>query len=227
MSFLIQRDEQSLAIPGPQGALEAIITPARTEHALGMALVAHPDPQQKGTMHNKVVSTCARTMANLGYHALRFNYAGVEQSQGQYGHIEGEIQDAKAALHYLYKTYGCICLWLIGFSFGAYITAALASQIGDKGSYDKYPISIQGLISIAPGIKRFDFDQLASYPDKWHIIHGEYDDVADIADLDDWLKNNLIQPSVHRVPTGHFFDRKLHILSQIIQKVVMPHSCTS
>ena len=64
------------------------------------ALVCHPHPQHGGTMHNKVVYRIARGLRRAGAVVLRFNYRGVNKSEGVYDGGAGEKEDARAALEY-------------------------------------------------------------------------------------------------------------------------------
>ena len=52
-------------------------------------------------MHNKVVYRIARGLRSAGAVVLRFNYRGVNLSEGEYAHGEGELDDARVALAYL------------------------------------------------------------------------------------------------------------------------------
>src|SRR5574337_1938791 len=92
---------QSLTLPGPAGAIEALLdTPLLAEGATprGTAVIAHPHPQFGGTMTNKVVQTVARACVLCGWRALRFNFRGVGASQGTYDEGRGELQDMLAAI---------------------------------------------------------------------------------------------------------------------------------
>ena len=51
-------------------------------------------------MFNKVISTIARSLKK-GLSTLRFNYRGVGNSHGSYGHVKGEIDDALSVHDYL------------------------------------------------------------------------------------------------------------------------------
>ena len=46
-------------------------------------------------MHNKVVYRIARGLRKSGAVVLRFNYRGVNLSEGEYGHGVGEMEDAR------------------------------------------------------------------------------------------------------------------------------------
>ena len=68
----------------------------RTVNRVEAALVCHPHPQFGGTMHNKVVYRIARGLRRTGCVVLRFNYRGVNLSEGDYA-TNGETEDARRA----------------------------------------------------------------------------------------------------------------------------------
>jgi len=70
-------------------------------------------------MRNKVVHRMARGLRRAGVATLRFNFRGVGLSEGRYGHLTGEIEDARAALAWLRARYPGSPMALAGFSFGA------------------------------------------------------------------------------------------------------------
>jgi uncharacterized protein len=84
-------------------------------------LVCHPHPQHGGTMHNKVVFRLAKGLRRSGHVVMRFNYRGVNLSEGEYAHGEGELDDARIALEVLMTRYPALPLTLAGFSFGSRI----------------------------------------------------------------------------------------------------------
>jgi len=72
-------------------------------------------------MHNKVVYRIARGLRRAGCVVLRFNYRGVNLSEGSYDQGEGELEDARACLGYLRERYPGLAITLAGFSFGSRI----------------------------------------------------------------------------------------------------------
>jgi len=94
------------------------------------ALVCHPHPQHGGTMHNKVVYRIARGMRRAGAVVLRFNYRGVNMSEGRYDQGIGEQADARAALEFLRGRYPDLAFSLAGFSFGSRIILRLGCELG-------------------------------------------------------------------------------------------------
>ena len=99
------RKIESLFLDGPAGRLEALLEEPEHGEPREAALVCHPHPQHGGTMHTKAVYRIARGLRGAGAVVLRFNYRGVNLSQGEYAHGEGELEDARAALGYLRGRY--------------------------------------------------------------------------------------------------------------------------
>ena len=124
----MSRRIESLFLPGPAGKLEAILEEPEQESPVEAAVVCHPHPQGGGTMHNKVVYRLARGLRQSGCVVLRFNYRGVNLSEGEYAHGIGETADARAALDELRKRYVGLPLLAAGFSFGSRVALRLASE---------------------------------------------------------------------------------------------------
>lgn len=124
----VARRIESLFLDGPTGRLEALLEEPEDAGPREAALVCHPHPQHGGTMHNKVVYRIARGLRRAGAVVLRFNYRGVNLSEGDYGHGEGELEDARAALAYLRARYPALPFTLAGFSFGSRIVLRLGCQ---------------------------------------------------------------------------------------------------
>ena len=119
------RTIESLFLDGPAGRLEALLEEPEDSAPREAALVCHPHPQHGGTMHNKVVYRIARGLRKTGAVVLRFNYRGVNLSEGSYGNGEGEMDDARVALDYLRARYPDLPFTLAGFSFGSRIALRL------------------------------------------------------------------------------------------------------
>jgi hypothetical protein len=119
---------ESLFIDGPAGRLEALLEEPEDRDPRHAVLVCHPHPQHGGTMHNKVVYRIARGLRRAGAVVLRFNYRGVNLSEGQYDKGIGELEDARAALALLRDRYPDLPFSLAGFSFGSRIILKLGCQ---------------------------------------------------------------------------------------------------
>jgi uncharacterized protein len=126
------RKIESLFLPGPAGRLEALLEEPEDTAPKEAALVCHPHPQHGGTMHNKVVYRIARGLRSTGAVVLRFNYRGVNLSEGKYDDGEGELEDARAALDYLRERYPELPFTVAGFSFGSRIALRLGCGIARR-----------------------------------------------------------------------------------------------
>jgi len=118
---------ETLFLPGPAGKLEALLEEPEGE-PVEAALVCHPHPQHGGTMHNKVVYRLARGLRKSGCVVIRFNYRGVNLSEGSYDFGLGETDDARSALGELQMRYPRLPVLASGFSFGSRVALRLASR---------------------------------------------------------------------------------------------------
>jgi uncharacterized protein len=124
----LARRIESHMLAGPAGKLEALLEEPEENEPVLAALVCHPHPLHGGTMHNKVVYRIARGLRKSGAVVLRFNFRGVNRSEGEHAGGVGELDDARAALAWLRENYPGLPLWLAGFSFGSRIALQLACQ---------------------------------------------------------------------------------------------------
>ena len=58
------------------------------------------------------------------------DFRGVGKSQGEHGHMAGEVEDARAALGYLRERYPQLPFALAGFSFGSRAIMQLGCEVG-------------------------------------------------------------------------------------------------
>ena len=122
---------ESHLLPGPAGRLESLLEEPEEQEPREAVLVCHPHPQHGGTMHNKVVYRIARGLRKSGCVVLRFNYRGVNLSEGAYDHGKGETEDARFALSWLRQMYPDLPYSIAGFSFGSRIALRLGCVLPD------------------------------------------------------------------------------------------------
>ena len=198
------RSLERYTIPGPSGKLEVALNTPEGEVA-GIALIAHPNPVEGGTLDNKVVHTLARTFFALSYLAARFNYRGVGESEGAFDAGRGEVDDARAVLAHVREKARDLPLVLAGFSFGAFIVSQLATTQ-----------SVQRMVLVGPAVGRFAVGSVAA---DTIIVHGEQDDVVPLADVMDWARPQEL-PIVVFPGCGHFFHGRLPQLSRVVASLI-------
>jgi alpha/beta superfamily hydrolase len=193
-------------LDGPAGKLEAAAAPALALEAPAVAVVCQPHPLHGGTMDNKVVTTVERALRELGIPTVRFNFRGAGASQGVHDHGVGEQDDLAAIVEWARRTKPGAALWLAGFSFGSYVSAAAARRL----------LAAQ-LVSIAPPVGRWDFAKLTLPYCPWLVVMGDADEVVDPATVYAYLAALAEPPQVIRMPaTSHFFHGKLTDLRTLL-----------
>lgn len=198
------RNTDRLTIPGPAGALEvAANVPGPAPR--GIAMVAHPNPVQGGTLDNKVAQTLAKTFFALGYASVRLNFRGVGLSEGVFDDGLGETEDVLAALAWARTRLGddaaALPVVLAGFSFGSFVQTRVAKRV-----------QAERLVLVGPAVRRFAVEAVA--PDTI-VIHGEEDDVVALTDVFEWARPQLLPVTVFP-GCGHFFHGRLPQLQAVI-----------
>lgn len=122
---------ESHFIAGPAGRLESLLEEPDGGEPNEACLVCHPHPLFGGTMHNKVVYRLARGLRRAGSVVLRFNFRGVNLSEGTHDEGAGEVEDARTALAFLRERYPDLPYSLAGFSFGSRIATRLACTLAE------------------------------------------------------------------------------------------------
>jgi hypothetical protein len=112
---------RSFFLEGPTGRLEALLWTNPDTNPKFVAVVCHPHPLFGGTMHNKVVYQTAKALHQRGATVLRFNFRGVEQSEGVHDRGIGEQDDVRTAVAYLAAEFPGRPILLAGFSFGSWV----------------------------------------------------------------------------------------------------------
>lgn len=200
--------QKKFSITGTAGNLEGVThLPDATPSAL--AVVAHPLPTMGGTMENKVVTTLAKTFAELGFIALRFNFRGVGGSEGAFDEGNGEVEDVLAVVRHARQEFGELPLILSGFSFGGYVQARAALQL--------HP---HRMVLVAPAVGRFapSTELGAGMPPVPHdtlLIHGDLDEVMPLADVLQWARPQHL-PIVVLPGAEHFFHGRLNQIRQVV-----------
>lgn len=191
---------ESTTVPGPAGALEALIDMPQGVAVSRVAVLCHPHPLHGGTMTNKVVHVLARTFSERGVPAVRFNFRGVGASSGGYDEGNGETHDALAVLDWAGRRWPGAALWLGGFSFGAAVAIRAAAAR-----------PVERLVTVAPAIQRVAVEALPRCP--WLLVQGDHDELVDAGEVQRWAAALAAPPEIVLLPgVDHFFHGRLNEL---------------
>lgn len=166
-------------------------------------VVSHPHPQYGGTMHNNVVRAVTHAYQEEGYSTLRFNFRGVERSEGEYGNGVGEQDDVKAALNCLGKKH----MDLAGYSFGAWVNALGLEKFEEA----------QRLIMVSPPVSFIDFSFLGYSPKIRLVVCGTRDEIAEYRKVEKMRSTWNDQAGFHVIQgADHFYSGYEEVLIDII-----------
>lgn len=146
-----------------------ICVPPSAERAV---LICHPHPLYGGSMHSPVPLSIARCLADEARGRVawaRFDFRGVEQSEGSYDDGRGEVDDALAVLDELRRRAPALPSTACGHSFGSWV--ALQAARRDPG--------VERVLLVAPSI-RFRTGAAGAAPVPTTIFIGDHDEYCDV-----------------------------------------------
>ncbi len=192
----MSRRIETLFVRGSAGRLESLLEEPEDGAPTQASLVCHPHPQHGGTMHNKVVYRTFRGLRRSGSVVLRFNYRGVNLSEGSYGQGEGELDDARAVLDHLMARYPALPVTIAGFSFGSRIALRLALE----------QPSARRVIALGFPTRYGDWDQFLRNPVPRHFVHSSNDEFGPRPAFTEFFEKVEGAKSLHWIESrDHFF----------------------
>jgi uncharacterized protein len=213
-------------IAGPVGRLDALLDepPANggvnaqglvergTTGGLRAAVIlAHPHPQQGGTMHTKVIYQSAKAFNRIGCVVLRFNFRGAGTSAGQFDAGPGEMDDFRAALAFMHERYPGTPLWAAGMSFGAWI--ALGVGAGDP--------RVSTLVGIAPPVSHYDFEPVRVSAKPKFFIQGERDELCPLKKMQEFYARAADPKELVVIDAAdHLFDGRVSEVADAIEDLL-------
>ena len=204
---------ETQAFTGEAGRIDcAIDWPADAPR--GWALVLHPHSLQGGARDNKVVTTISRACVQDGLVAVRPDFRGVGQSEGQFDKARGETRDMLALVTQMRERYPDLATapWVLaGFSFGTAVAAQTYASLADAGD----ATLPSALILMGAAVQRFQ-ERDIDVPADTLMVHGEVDEVVPLSETLDWARSRDV-PVVVVPDASHFFHGKLLVLRTLVQ----------
>lgn len=197
--------EQEVFIQGPCGKIQAGLS-EYSDTKTGV-LVCHPHPLHQGTMFNKVVTTIVQAGRHNQLCTVRFNYRGVGESQGEFDHAVGEVDDALSVGRWMIESLGCERIILIGFSFGACIAFNIQNALPGKQC-----------IMLCPSVDRMHFNSGGRR--EVTVIQAQEDEVVDAASVQAWVQDQKNIQFKWMPGSSHFFHGQLIPLKSMLIELI-------
>ena len=163
-------------------------------------------------MHNKVVTTLARTFKDMGIASIRFNFRGVGESAGVYDAGVGESEDMLLLARQCLQEFPKAAIVFAGFSFGSYVAYRAAAQCNHAM-----------LITVAPPVHHFDYTEFTPEPAPWLVLQGEFDEVVPMSLVKDFILRYPALQLLSFADTSHFFHGKLILLKERLMEAMKAH----
>ena len=149
------------------------------------AVLCHPHPQMGGTMRSIVIGALFDALPLAGVSCLRFNFRGVEGSEGTHDEGRDEVLDVEAAIETLDAEVGsAVPMVLAGWSFGGDLALATVTN------------RVSGWMAIAPPLRVVpNFAKVAADARPKLLALAEHDEVRSpasvIDETRDWVSTDV------------------------------------
>ncbi|RYZ88338.1 MAG: alpha/beta hydrolase, partial [Moraxellaceae bacterium] len=128
-----------------------------------------------------------------------------------------EIDDALTVLRWILQQNPARIVYLAGFSFGAYIAAAVASRMNQQQALDELAaFKLARTYLVAPPVHHYPMDDLTLAADTL-VLMGDEDEVVPPAEVQQWAQHLGLQ-LLMMPQCSHFFHGHLPDLSQQLAK---------
>lgn len=172
------------------------------------ALCFHPHPLYGGSVHNKVLYEARKALVERGVVCYSMNFRGVGLTAGEYAMGEGEYHDALLLHAHVRQAHPEIPLWVLGYSFGAWVGLRLAAHQ-----------KVERAVCVGLPLTIYDFSFLWGLDVPVHVFQGEWDEMGPPAELKTCFTEGHPALDVTTVPgADHFFNDALPALAAALAR---------
>ncbi len=164
---------ERIFLDGPAGRLAATLEVPHG-NPKGVLLLLHPHPQHGGTRKNNVVRWGALGALEVGWAALRLDFRGAGDSEGEYDNGVGEVEDADCAYRWISERFPNVPRAIWGFSFGSVVGLELADRVHE---------SCEHYIAIAWPTNFYSWPSIKNWPQSIHVLAGDQDEFVDLSKM--------------------------------------------
>lgn len=172
--------------------------------AAAIVVIAHPLPTHGGTMRNPLMAFLARSAAERGWYALRFNFRGVGASEGAWSGGRDEPQDLADAVAHARAVAPALPVAVVGFSFGARMLARWLASGGRAETHVFLGLPLRSATGADDPPERIPPGSL--------VVNGEHD----VFGMPEELRETYPDARVVAIDgTDHFFNGKRDEVARI------------
>jgi alpha/beta superfamily hydrolase len=181
-----------------------------------VALILHPSPMQSGGVDAKLAHSIFQCFVKKGFSVLRTHINDTHKQTNKLENQANELITAASALDWLHtENPTASSVWVVGFSFGAWVTAQLLMRRPE----------IEHFVAISLPAHKHDFAFLHPCPTSGLIIHGEQDSIVLAEHVINFVntvhKQKGVALTCNIVPKAdHFFREKLEELNAHISEYI-------
>jgi uncharacterized protein len=188
----------------PVGGAFTLEADAQLVDGAPMAVVCHPHPAFGGRMDNPLVIALADAIAAAGWSAVRFNFRGLDGSEGKPTGGHQEHEDVAAVVDWA-RAQGAARVALVGYSFGALMAMRALAEGTPAACFVGvgFPTTILGH---APE-RIAHVERALDRRTPWLFIGGDTDQFCEIERLRAWVDGRPWARLDVLNGRGHFFER--------------------
>ena len=149
-------------ITGESGKLHAVYHKSEQESA-PLAVVLSGSPRQKCHMNDRISYAMFRAFMDIGFSVVRFNYRGVNDSEGAIGTTADNMLDIATVVDWIQnKNEDSEKIWLAGHQLGAWYVLQMLMRRPE----------ITGFALVSPDVSVSDFSFLSPRPNRGLLLQG-------------------------------------------------------
>ncbi len=178
------------------------------------AVICHAHPRMQGTMKSPLLLALRDELNLRGYSVVRFNFRGVDGSQGEMGIGIEEVADVLGAVHFADVRAPGSSIALLGWSFGG--------SVALRATLHTPPTAVRACVAIAPPVSgRPEVTAALDSPAGGHvavptlIVCGGNDKVVSPAECRAWADASGAR-YVEIPAANHFFWAKEEVLVETV-----------
>jgi len=149
-------------ISGESGKLHAVYHKSESE-AAPLAVVLSGNPRQKYHMNDRISYAMFRAFMDIGFSVVRFDYRGVNDSEGAIGTTADNMLDIATVIDWIQnKNEDSDKIWLAGHQLGAWYVLQMLMRRPE----------ISGFVLVSPDTTVSDFGFLSPRPNRGLLLQG-------------------------------------------------------